>query len=72
MLFSFLESTDCKKDVKLLILPKYLSIKLKSEKKKEENCSSNATNNLTSKKQKLCSFCYRHCGNQKKKRMQEV
>ena len=37
MLFSFLESTDFKKDVKLLTLPKYLSIKLKSEKKKNEN-----------------------------------
>ena len=24
------------------------------------NCSSNSTNNLTSKKQKVCSLCYRH------------
>ena len=31
------------------------------------NCSSNATNNLTSKKQKVCSLCYRHMETRRKK-----
>ena len=30
-------------------------------------CSSNATNNLTSKKQKVCSLCYRHMETRRKK-----
>ena len=31
-------------------------------------CSSNATNNLTSKKQKVCSLCYRHVETRRRKR----
>ena len=31
-------------------------------------CSSNATNNLTSKKQKVCSLCYRHAEIKRRKR----
>ena len=30
-------------------------------------CSSNATNNLTSKKQKVCSFCYWHAKTRRRK-----
>ena len=30
-------------------------------------CSSNATNNLTSKKQKVCSLCYRHVETSRRK-----
>ena len=30
-------------------------------------CSSNATNNLTSKKQKVCSLCYRHAETRRRK-----
>ena len=31
------------------------------------SCSSNATNNLTSKKQKVCSLCYRHAETRRRK-----
>ena len=30
-------------------------------------CSSNATNNLTLKKQKVCSLCYRHTETRRRK-----
>ena len=33
-----------------------------------EECSSNATNNLTSKKQKVCSLCYQHVETRRKGR----
>ena len=32
-------------------------------------CSSNATNNLTSKKQKVCSLCYWHAETRRRKRL---
>ena len=34
---------------------------------KYDNCSSNATNNLTSKRQKVCSLCYRHAETRRSK-----
>ena len=41
--------------------------RLKKQKKYILMCSSNAMNNLTSKKQKVCSLCYRHAETRRRK-----